>query len=662
MNNLKNSRKYFLETISIEEAKNRFLSHFSPSKTVESVPIFEAYSRVLAENTRSKTDVPPFDRASMDGYSVISRDTWGADEENPVVLEIIGEIGPGEIPKIEVEPGKCLDIATGAVMPRGANAVVMVEYTDRKEDKIFIYKPVAPGENVYPAGKDIMAGELLIRKGTVLSAREIGVLSAIGLYEIPVYKKPKVAVISTGNEIVEPGNPLPPGKIYDINAGTIIASVKECGGDPVFLGIIKDDPEHLREKIEKALTFSDMIIFSGGTSKGLGDFSYRVLDEIGKPGILVHGISIQPGKPTIIAIIGEKPVFGLPGYPTSALTVFNLLVAPIIRQISGKTEIPHATLKAEMVVKINTESGRTLLQPVHLIKRHEKLQAYPILKGSGAISTLAEADGYTKIPPEKQFIEEGEEVFVELFGEISLPDLIFIGSNDFCVNTIFESMLEKDPNLKIKAINVGSEGGIRAIAVGQTDISGIHLLDPKTGEYNKPFLKTYSLKEKATLIRGYSRLQGLIIRKDNLLNIKSLEDAIEKGAFFINRNPGSGTRILFDMLLEKIAEKRNAPLKELIKEIKGYEVEAKTHSAVASAVSMGKADIGIAIKTVWMFYENLEFIPLKEEKYDFLILNESMEKSSVKLFIETLKSEDFQKTAEKLEGIKTDKNTGKPLQ
>ncbi|MCS7103122.1 MAG: molybdopterin-binding protein, partial [Candidatus Korarchaeum sp.] len=328
-------RKVFRELKGLDEVKELVMKYEGP-KRVERVSIWSAIGRVLAEDVVSSVDVPSFDRAMLDGYAIRAEDTFWADEDNPVELKVVGEASAGHPFLGEVGKGEAVEVATGAPIPRGANAVVKEEFTLRRGDKVLIMRAVPPGENIQGAGSDIRVGEALLYRGTVLSPRELGILAAAGIREVDVLTRPKVGVFSTGDELVQPGEELGYGKIYDINSLTLFSSVLEDGGEPVFLGILPDDYESIKRALSEGLADSDLILVSGSTSVGAGDVMYRVLEELGPPGVLVHGIAIHPGKPTVIAEVRGKLVIGLPGYPTSCLTVYRELVSPLIRKWSRK--------------------------------------------------------------------------------------------------------------------------------------------------------------------------------------------------------------------------------------------------------------------------------------------------------------------------------------
>lgn len=653
-------QKEFHDVVSIEEAKKRLYSNYAPEPKKEVILLHRAGGRVLAEDVIAPLDVPPFDRAAMDGYALRASDTFYSDEERPAILKLIGYVLAGEKKKIELRAGECAGIATGAPVPKGANAVVMVEYTHREKGRVKIYRPVAPGENIMAAGSDIMRGEMILRAGTLLSPRETGVLAALGITRVPVYRKPRVALISTGDEIVEPGSDLGYGKIYDVNARAIGDAVVENGGEAEFLGIVKDKPEPLLRKLKEAVNGDyDIILTSGGTSAGVGDISYRVFDELGEPGVVVHGIAIKPGKPTIIAFARDKPIFGLPGYPTSAMIIFDVFVAPILRELAGLGKRSLRKIKAKAAMRLYSGRGRYEYMLVNLVQGlGDEYSAYPLTTGSGAITTFAEADGFIEIHANTEMIAEGSSLDVTLLSDTIKPaDLTIIGSHCIGIDLIL-SMASKTAPLPAKVINVGSSGGLAAVRRGESDISGTHLIDESTGEYNLSFLRKLRVADRAYLVRGYDREQGFLIARGNPKGIEGIEDLFRRDVSFINRNPGSGTRVLLDLELAKLAEKKGTTLKALAQGIRGYEIEAKSHSAVAAAVAFGRADIGLAIKTVAEHYD-LEFIPLREEKYDFAIPRDRIDKPAVKRFLETLRSKEFAKKLEKTPGLKTNKETGR---
>jgi len=637
-------RIVFRTLLSLEDARKRFFEHFSPHPLgFEEIPVWQALGRTIAEDIQCPIDVPGFDRASMDGYAVRASDTFGAEERRPLRLKVVGAIEAGDDSHIEIDSGEAAEISTGAPIPKGANAVVMVEYTQRKGDLLDIFRAVNLGENIIAAGSDLMTGELVLRRGQRLSPREMGVLSAMGFKGVKVYRRPRVAVISTGNELVPVGGHLTYGKVYDINASVIAGAVVECGGEVILEGVAKDTLEDLKEKIARGLQHADIVITSGSTSAGAGDLLYRILNSFGQPGIIVHGLAVKPGKPTVVVIANGKPIFGLPGYPTSALTIFTLLVRPVISRMAGVHEDEHGTSAfAKCASRIYSARGRREFLPVHVIRDESGgFLVFPTTEGSGAITSLAMADGFIEIPEEVQFLEEGENVEVKLFGSrLRFADLILIGSHCIGVDILLECVRRTSPGFEAKIINVGSIGGLNAIKRREADVAGIHLLDEASGDYNLPYLKRYGLFDEAVLVRGYVRQQGLIVAKGNPKGIRGIEDLLTGNVAFINRNRGSGTRILFDLYLKRIADEKKTTPERLASKIRGYETEAKSHSAVAMAVLHGKVDAGLGIRTAAEMH-GLDFVSIADEHYDFLISRRRLEKEAVKKLLDALRSTEF---------------------
>lgn len=407
----------FRRLLTLEEAKQAIQKYFEAKPIgVEEVPLPEAFNRVLAEDIVAEIDIPPFNRSTVDGYAVKAEDTFGADEKKPVKLKLCGTVNVGEKPEIKVEHGTAAEIMTGAPIPEGADAVVMAEDTERKNNEIFVYTAVAKDENVMKAGADIKKGETVSEKGQVLGAREIGAIAAVGLAKVKVYKVPRIAILSTGAEITKPGEPLVPGKIYDINAYSLSAAVLESGGKPVYLGVFPDEVTVIEKALKQALELADMVITSGGVSVGPKDVIPKTLNSLGKPGVVVCGIAIKPGKPTTVAVVDGKPVFALPGHPTSALLTFHLLVRPLIEQVAGRKASESATVKALASTRMFPAKGRRTFITVKLRKDEAGLVAEPVPTGlSGAITTLLRADGFIEILENQQFIDANEEVTVRLF-------------------------------------------------------------------------------------------------------------------------------------------------------------------------------------------------------------------------------------------------------
>jgi molybdenum cofactor synthesis domain-containing protein len=407
----------FRKLLSLEEAREA-ISHLQFMVLgVEENPLLKAHERVLAVDVASSLDIPPFNRSTVDGYAVKAADTFGADEKHPLRLKVCGVVNIGELPRVSVSVGQTTEIVTGAPIPEAADAVVMVEDTERTGGELRVFSSVTKGENVMKKGSDIKKGETVLKVGRVLGSREIGVLAALGAANVKVYAVPRVAVLSTGGEVTEPGRELPAGKIYDINAYTLCAAVLESGGCPVYLGVVPDDKAKLRDALEKALECADVVLTSGGVSVGPKDLMPQTVASLGEPGLVFSGVAVKPGKPTTVAMVGRKVVFALPGHPTSALLMFQLLARPVIWRLSGRAAVQVERVRALAGMRMFSAKGRRTFVMVKL-REHgaDKVVAEPVESGaSGAITTLAKADGYVEIPEDQQFVNKDDEVEVALF-------------------------------------------------------------------------------------------------------------------------------------------------------------------------------------------------------------------------------------------------------
>jgi len=397
----------FKKLISAEEALKKILGEIKGIERIEEVPLMASFGRVLAEDVIADMDVPPFSRAAEDGYALRAEETYGASRENPKEFKVIGKVHAGEVPEKRIEKNTAMEVATGAIIPEGANAVVRVEDTEVFGEKLYVYTSVPPGNDISPAGEDVKRGEKVLSRGTFLGPAQVGVLAALGKANVKVYEKPKVAIISTGDEIVPPGEPLPPGKIYDVNSYTLAAVITENGGIPVMIEKASDDREELSRALEEALNY-DMVVFSGGSSVGTRDLLVDVIRERGE--IIFHGVKIKPGKPTLFAKVSGKPVLGMPGFPTSCLSNAYYFLMPALRKLARLPEKKWMKVKAKMTQRITSTLGRMQIFTVKV----EGDVAYPVFKKSGTITSLSRANGFIIIPEEVDLIERGEEVEVYL--------------------------------------------------------------------------------------------------------------------------------------------------------------------------------------------------------------------------------------------------------
>lgn len=619
-------QEQFLQVLDRDEAERRFRAAIDLApRGVETVPLETALGRVLAADVISPVDVPSFDRSNVDGFAVASGDTFGASEEGPRSVRLAEEaIDTGVVPTTVIRRGLAVPIATGGMMPRGADAVVMIEHADTLGGELRIAKAVPPGSGVSFAGIDITAGETVLRRGQLLTSRDTGVLAAIGIAQVDVWRKPTVAILSTGNEIIAPGAAMEPAKVYDSNAQVLADAVREAGGDPIRLGIARDDLPALRQRLQEALASADMVLLSGGTSKGTGDLSYRVVSELHDPGIVAHGVALKPGKPICLAATRGQPVVVLPGFPTSAIFTFHEFVAPVLRELSGRGSEKPTVVPARLAVRVNSEIGRTEYLLVGLVDTSDEsaagtsLAAYPMGQGSGSVTTFSRADGFATIGRHTEIVEAGAAIEVQLLGKaLQLADLVVMGSH--CLGLDFLMGELQRCGVRTKFLAVGSTAGLEAAKRGECDVAGIHLLDAKTDQYNRPFL-TPALD----LLTGYGRVQGVVFRQgDPRFQGRTARDGVasarhDPSCVMVNRNQGSGTRALIERLLDGVRPP-------------GYAVQPRNHHAVAAAVSQGRADWGVTLDTI-ANRAGLGFLPLQEERYDFVVPKSRARRTGVAAF------------------------------
>ncbi|RIK96730.1 MAG: molybdopterin biosynthesis protein [Proteobacteria bacterium] len=599
-------QEQFLEVLDRDEAERRWRAAIDVVPAgAETVPLERAHGRVLAADVRAGVDVPGFDRSNMDGFAVRAEDTFGASEEEPVRLALTGESIPtGVAPQREVRHGEASAIATGGMLPRGADAVVPVEHTDVEGDRVVVRRAAVPGAAVSFAGTDIGAGETVLFAGARLTSRETGVLAAIGASEVAVVRRPRVAIVSTGDEIVQPGEPMRPGLVYDSNGRILADAVAELGGEPWFLGAFRDDEAALRAALHRALDGADVVLLSGGTSKGEGDLNARVVAAL-DPGVVVHGVALKPGKPICLAAHGRKPVVILPGFPTSAIFTFHEFVAPVIRRMAGASAAARESVPARLALRTSSERGRLEYLLVGLVRREGgALAAYPMGKGSGSVTAWSRADGFVRIGRNTEIVDEDAPVEVTLIGQgHGVADLVVIGSHCAGLDRIAGALARE--GFAVKVLAVGSQGGLAAARRGECDAAPIHLLDPKSGRYNEPFLG-----EGLRLLRGYTRMQGVVTRAGETRDTAAL--LADASLRMVNRNRGSGTRVLIDELLATHGREGCAQRPP------GFAYEPRSHYAVAAAVAQGRADWGVTIETV-AAQAGLHFRPLRAEHYDFAI-------------------------------------------
>ncbi len=619
-------QEQFLQVMTRDAAEAAFWAALRPAPLgVEEVALAHLAGRVLAQDVAAPVDAPPFDRATVDGFAVRAADLFEASAAAPVILRLNPEtIACGTAPRLPVLAGTATPIATGGPLPRGADAVVMIEHTDPApatgpdQPAIAVARAPAPGTHVSFAGSDIARGQVLLRRGAVLGAREVAMLAAVGLDRAPVWRRPRVAVLSTGDELIAPGQPLRPGGIYDSNGPVIAAALAENGCEAIHLGAVADAADALGAAVRAAFAAHDALILSGGTSKGAGDLTTRAIADLGAPGIVAHGVALKPGKPLCLAVCDGKPVVVLPGFPTSAMFTLHEMVAPALRAMAGLPPRGAARVAATVPVRLASELGRTEFAMVALTEGAEGLIAHPVAKGSGAVTAFAQADGFVTIPALAESMAPGTLAEVTLFGPaVAPPRLAIVGSHCLGLDALVGRLAGR--GIAARLIATGSLGGLGALRRRECDIAPIHLLDAPSGRYNAPFLA-----EGMRLLPGWRRMQGIVFRAgDPRLEGRGVAEALaavlaDPGAMMVNRNQGSGTRALIDRLLGGARPP-------------GYWNQPAAHTAVAAAVAQGRADWGMAIRPV-AEAAGLGFLPVADEHYDFALWSDPRDPEAIALF------------------------------
>jgi putative molybdopterin biosynthesis protein len=644
-------RKQFRD-LATPEAAHEAIASLDLDPGTETVPLAEARGRVLAERVDADMDVPGFDRASMDGYAVRARDTFGADEADPVVLDLAGEVHAGTEPDVTVESGTCAEISTGAVMPDGADAVVMVERTDTVEEGIAIRTALAPGDNVMLAGADIAAGARALGPGTQLTPREIGLLSALGADEVPVRGKPRVGIVSTGDELVRPGESLHSerGQIYDVNSYTVAAGVAEAGGEPVLYPHAGDDYEEMERLLLEAAAECDLVLSSGSTSASAVDVIYRVIEDRGD--LLLHGVAVKPGKPMLVGRLDEvggdetdaeasddasdgddagdgrdtptasrSAYVGLPGYPVSALTIFRTFVAPAIREAAGLPDSTSATVTGQMAVRERYGEGRLRLMPVGLVEDADgETLVYPVDKGSGATTSLVEADGVVAVHPDTEYLAAGESVTVQLFSpDVRPPSVFGVGEDDPALSRLLDRLVRP------RYLPVGSREGLRRLRDGAPDVAVVAGPSERDVE--------------AVDLGGWTREWGLLVPEGNPDDVTGLADLVDRDLRFVNRDTNSGLRTSLGNAVAALAEERETTRHDLVEAIDGFELTVKAAESPARKVLAGDADVGLGLRATADRLD-LGFVPLGEQEVVVRANPERTTKPGVRAFAAAVESLD----------------------
>lgn len=629
-------RKMYLEDIPLEDALSRFWTALDASGATTALPaedvaLADALGRVTAQPVFARVSVPHYHAAAMDGIAVQASSTYGATESSPIRLEV---------------GAQATWVDTGDPLPPDTDAVIMAEQVqDLGDGSLEILASVAPWQHVRPMGEDLVATELVLSSNHVLGAVDLGALAAAGYTSVQVRRRPRVAILPTGSELVEPGtDPLPPGAIVDFNSLTLSGQVREWGGEPRRVSITADDRSLLRDRVRDALAEFDVVVINAGSSAGSEDFTADIVSELGE--LLVHGVAIRPGHPVILGLAQGKALIGLPGYPVSTILTSEIFLRPLLYRLQGVPPPERPRVTATITRKLLSPMGEDEYVRVKLGQVGGRLIAAPLSRGAGVIMSMVRADGLARIPRLSEGVHASADVEVELLRDMDAirKTIIAIGSHDLALDLLSNALAERLPGAALASANVGSVGGLLALARGEAHLAGSHLLDENTGEYNVSAVQRYLPGRAVVIVQLAGRVQGLIVRPGNPLGIVQLEDLTRPDVMFVNRQRGSGTRVLLDYELRRRGMRPDA--------IRGYERDEYTHLAVAADVASGAADTGLGILAAARAL-NLEFVPLFNEHYQLVIPVEYYESALLAPLLEILRGQPFKSTVESLGGYDT---------
>ncbi|RLB58523.1 MAG: molybdopterin biosynthesis protein [Deltaproteobacteria bacterium] len=638
-------RKVYLEDVPLEQALKRFLGELQAAGALQPLPgewleLDGADGRVCAADVWARTCSPHYHACAVDGYAVRAADCAGASEAHPVRLR------PGE---------QALAVNTGQELPAGTDAVIMVEKVARvpgpQGTVLEITDAVAPWQNVRTMGEDLVAGELVLPENHLLQPADLGAIAAAGHERVLVRRRPRVAVIPTGDELKQPGAELRPGDIVEFNSITLAASLRRWGARAERLPAVADDPSRLHRALAAACRDYDLVVVNAGSSAGSRDHTAAVIEELGR--VLVHGIAIRPGHPVVLGMVAGKPVLGIPGYPVSALLALQLLARPILAAWQGRPVAAPRLLRAQLARKLYSPLGMEEFVRVCLGRVGQRLVAVPLARGAGVITSLARANGLLRIPAGSEGVAAGGEVAVELLRpEVELENTIMcIGSHDPVLDLLAAFLARAQAGVQLFAAHVGSTAGLRALAAGQAHLAGCHLLDAESGEYNLAAVRRLLAGREVVLLGFLERVQGLMVPAGNPRGITGLADLARDGVRFINRQRGAGTRVLLDFQLGRLGI---SPA-----DIDGYQRQAGTHLAVAVAVQSGAADCGLGVLAAARAL-GLDFIEVARERYDLVIPAEYFTSPLLEPLLAVVRSDEFRAKVESLGGYGVE-NMGRVL-
>jgi putative molybdopterin biosynthesis protein len=635
-------RRIYLSMKSLAEARELWFARFEVDALAqaEEVPVTAARGRVTGGPVMARRSSPGAHQAAMDGFAVAAASTFGAMPDKPRQLTLGREAFP---------------INTGHVMPPGTDAVIMVEQVpDPEADPIAVEAPTFPWQHVRRVGEDLVMGEMVLPEGVEITPWAQGALLAAGVTRVAVRRRPQVAIIPTGTELVpvtDLDRDLPEGRLPEFNSTILSGLVSEAGGLPEVRPIVPDDPGALAAALQEAVGGADMVLINAGSSAGTEDYTYQAIDSLGE--VLVHGVAMMPGKPTVLGVVHGKPVIGNPGYPVSAVLSFEQFAAPLIASLAGKRLSPRATLTVHPAQNLPSKPGLTEFIRVTLGRVGDKVIATPLPRGAGTITSLVRADGMLVVPALSEGLEEDRPVSAELLvtPEDLEGTLVVLGSHDNTIDLLATRLRRRDHRLRLSSGHVGSLGGLMALRQGRAHLGGSHMLDPETNTYNVPFIQRYLAGAPLKLINLAWREQGLMVAPGNPKQIRTIGDLTRLDVRFINRQRGAGTRLLLDHLLKEAGL--------TAKQVQGYEREEYTHMAVAVNVFSGTADVGLGILAAARAL-GLDFIPLLPERYDLVVPETTFADGRFQTLLEVIRSREFQEAAAALGGYDL-KDCGKIL-
>jgi putative molybdopterin biosynthesis protein len=634
-------RNVYLKMKTLQEARDILFQTFGdlPPLSAEKISVSDAVGRVLAEPVNARLSSPNFHLAAMDGMAVKAEITFGANAAAPKEL-VVGR--------------DAFYVNTGHVLPEDTDAVIMVENVNELDkERVAIEAPAFPWQNVRRVGEDIVATELLFPQNHVITPYCVGALLAGGVFSVAVKSKPKVLIIPTGSELVDwrklETHDIKPGQVLETNSFVLGKLVEKCGGTFRRHEMVVDDTAKIKQALKTAVKDDyQLIMVLGGSSAGSEDFAKTAIVDIGE--IKVHGVTIMPGKPVVIGSVENKPVFGIPGYPVSAIIAFEQFVQPLLYALLGQPHPQRESITVQPTKKIASKLGVEEFLRVKLGEVGGRIVATPLPRGAGTITSITEADGIIRIPNHVEGINETEKVSAELLRPLATirRTIVIVGSHDNSLDVLADQLKAGHSELTLSSSHVGSMGGLMAIKRGVCHLAGTHLLDTEDGSYNRSYLKKYLPDTAVKLIHLVQRDQGLIVKPGNPKEIHGIEDIGRKDVSFINRQVGSGTRILLDYKLNQLGIKTDA--------INGYQNEEFTHMAVAVSVLSGSEDTGLGIYAAAKAL-NLDFIPVVTEQYDLVVPQEYFETEAVQILLDIINSPAFKQQVEALGGYNT-QNTG----